>query len=79
MARDRARSFELQLFAKRQTHFIGFDDKILSLYARCMTVREMVAELYGTEVSRDLIGRVTDAFLDEVREWHNRPLEAVYP
>src|ERR1700757_597411 len=80
--RDRAGSFEPQLIAKGQTHFTGFDDKILSLYARGMTVREIqgrLAELYGTEVSPDLISRVTDAVLDEVREWQNRPIDAVYP
>ena len=80
--RDRAGSFEPQLIAKGQTHFDGFDDKILSLYARGMTVREIqghLAELYGTEVSPDLISRVTDAVLDEVREWQSRPLDAVYP
>jgi transposase-like protein len=80
--RDRAGSFEPQLIGKGQTHFTGFDDKILSLYARGMTVREIqghLAELYGTEVSPDLISRVTDAVLDEVREWQNRPLEPVYP
>src|SRR3954471_14830998 len=80
--RDRAGSFEPQLIAKGQTHFDGFDDKILSLYARGMTVREIqghLLELYGTEVSPDLISRVTDAVLDEVREWQNRPLDAVYP
>ena len=80
--RDRAGSFEPQLIAKGQTHFDGFDDKVLSLYARGMTVREIqghLAELYGTEVSPDLISRVTDAVLDEVREWQNRPLDPVYP
>jgi len=80
--RDRAGSFEPQLIAKGQTRFDGFDDKILSLYARGMTVREIqghVAELYGTEVSPDLISRVTDAVIDEVREWQNRPLDPVYP
>ena len=80
--RDRAGSFEPQLIAKGQTHFTGFDDRILSLYARGMTVREIqghLAELYGTEVSPDLISRVTDAVLEEVREWQNRPLETVYP
>src|SRR5512144_1932779 len=80
--RDRAGSFEPKLVAKGQTRFDGFDDKILSLYARGMTVREIqghLAELYGTEVSPDLISRVTDAVLDEVREWQNRPLDAVYP
>ena len=62
------------MIAKGQTRFDGFDDKILSLYARGMTVREIqghLAELYGTEVSPDLISRVTDAVLDEVREWQN--------
>ena len=80
--RDRAGSFEPQLIAKGQTRFDGFDDKILSLYARGMTVREIqghLAELYGTEVSPDLISRVTDAVLEEVREWQSRPLDAVYP
>ena len=80
--RDRAGSFEPQLIGKGQTRFDGFDDKILSLYARGMTVREIqghLAELYGTEVSPDLISRVTDAVLDEVREWQNRPLDRVYP
>src|SRR6478672_1016961 len=80
--RDRAGSFEPQLIAKGQTHFTGFDDKIISLYARGMTVREIqghLRELYGVEVSPDLISRVTDAVLDEVREWQNRPLDAVYP
>jgi transposase-like protein len=80
--RDRAGSFEPQLIAKGQTRFDGFDDKVLSLYARGMTVREIqghLIELYGTEVSPDLISRVTDAVLDEVREWQNRPLDPVYP
>jgi putative transposase len=80
--RDRAGSFEPQLIAKGQRRFDGFDDKILSLYARGMTVREIqghLAELYGTEVSPDLISRVTDAVLDEVRDWQNRPLDPVYP
>lgn len=80
--RDRAASFEPQLIAKGQTRLDGFDDKILSLYARGMTVREIqghLAELYGAEVSPDLISRVTDAVLDEVREWQSRPLDAVYP
>src|ERR1044071_6150250 len=76
--RDRAGTFEPQLVAKGQTHFTGFDDKILSLYARGLTVRE-IPELYGTEVSPDLISRVTDAVLDEVREWQNRPLDPIYP
>ena len=80
--RDRAGSFEPQLIPKGRTRFDGFDEKILSLYARGMTVREIqghLAELYGVEVSPDLISRVTDAVLDEVREWQNRPLDPVYP
>jgi len=80
--RDRAGTFEPQLIAKGQTRFDGFDDKIISLYARGMTVREIqghLAELYGTEVSPDLISKVTDAVLDEVRDWQGRPLEPVYP
>ena len=80
--RDRAGTFEPQLIGKGQTRFDGFDDKIISLYARGMTVREIqghLAELYGTEVSPDLISKVTDAVLDEVRDWQNRPLDPVYP
>src|SRR5208337_1742851 len=80
--RDRAGSFEPQLIPKGQTRFEGFDDKILSLYARGMTVREIqghLTEIYGIDVSPDLISRVTDAVLDEVREWQNRPLDLVYP
>ena len=80
--RDRTGSFEPLLIAKGQTRFDGFDEKILSLYARGMTVREIqghLAELYGTDVSPDLISRVTDAVLDEVREWQTRPLDPVYP
>jgi putative transposase len=80
--RDRAGTFEPQLIPKGQTRFEGFDDKILSLYARGMTVREIqghLTEIYAVEVSPDLISRVTDAVLDEVREWQNRPLDPVYP
>jgi transposase-like protein len=80
--RDRAGTFEPLLIPKGQTRFEGFDDKILSLYGRGMTVREIqghLTEVYGVEVSPDLISRVTDAVLDEVREWQNRPLDPVYP
>jgi transposase-like protein len=80
--RDRAGTFEPMIVAKGQTRFDGFDEKIISLYGRGMTVREIqghLAELYGTEVSPDLISKVTDAILDEVREWQSRPLETVYP
>ena len=80
--RDRNGSFEPQIVAKGETRLDGFDDKIISLYARGMTVREIqghLRELYAVDVSPDLISRVTDAVLDEVREWQNRPLDAVYP
>src|SRR5215469_15079446 len=80
--RDRNSSFEPQIVAKGQTRIEGFDDRIISLYARGLTVREIQAhlhELYSVEVSPDLISRVTDAVLDEVREWQNRPLDPVYP
>ena len=80
--RDRQGSFEPQLVPKGETRFDGFDDRIVSLYARGMTVREIqghLQELYGVEVSPDLISRVTDAVLEEVREWQNRPLDPVYP
>jgi putative transposase len=80
--RDRGGSFEPQLIPKGQTRFEGFDDKILSLYARGMTVREIqghLTEIYAIDVSPDLISRVTDAVLDEVREWQSRPLDAIYP
>ena len=80
--RDRNGSFEPQIVPKGETRLDGFDDKIISLYARGMTVREIqghLRELYAVEVSPDLISRVTDAVLDEVREWQTRPLDAVYP
>ena len=80
--RDRAGTFEPRLVGKHQRSFDGFDDKILSLYARGMTTRDIqrhLEELYGVEVSPDLISRVTDAVLDELAEWRGRPLESVYP
>lgn len=80
--RDRAGSFEPQLVPKGQTRFDGFDAKILSMYARGMSVREIqgyLKELYGAEVSPDLISRVTDAVIEEVRDWQNRPLDPCYP
>ena len=79
--RDRDGSFEPQLIAKHQTRWTGFDDKILSLYARGMTVREIqshLEEMYGTEVSPTLISAVTDAVMDEVKAWQARPLDALY-
>lgn len=80
--RDRNGSFEPQIIPKHQTRWTGFDDKILSLYARGLTVREIqshLEEMYGTEVSPTLISSVTDAVLDEVKAWQSRPLEALYP
>jgi len=80
--RDRQSSFDPQLIAKYQRRFPGFDEKIVSMYARGMSTREIAGhlrELYGIEVSPDLISAVTDAVLDEVAAWQNRPLEAVYP
>lgn len=80
--RDRHGSFEPQLIPKHQTRWAGFDDKIISLYARGMTVREIQAhlqEMYGAEVSPSLISSVTDAVADEVKAWQARPLDAIYP
>ncbi|MFT2536356.1 transposase, partial [Escherichia coli] len=73
--RDRHGSFEPKLVPKHQTRWAGFDDKIISLYARGMTVREIQAhleEMYGTEVSPSLISSVTDAVVDEVKAWQAR-------
>jgi putative transposase len=80
--RDRGGSFEPQIVRKHQRRFEGFDDKIVAMYARGMSVRDIQAhlrELYGVEVGHDLISRVTDAVLEDVREWQSRPLEDVYP
>jgi putative transposase len=80
--RDRLSSFDPQLIAKYRRRLPGFDDKLVSMYARGMTVREIqghLADLYGLEVSPDLISAVTDAILDEIAEWQNRPLEPLYP
>ena len=80
--RDRLSTFDPQLIAKYRRRLPGFDDKIVSMYARGMTVREIqghLADLYGIDVSPDLISAVTDAILDEIAEWQDRPLEAVYP
>jgi putative transposase len=80
--RDRHGSFEPQLIPKHQTRWTGFDDKILSLYARGMTVREIqghLEEMYGTEVSPSLISSVTDAVIDDAKAWQSRALDALYP
>jgi putative transposase len=80
--RDRDGSFEPKIVRKRQRRFVGFDDKILALYSRGLSTRDISAhlqEIYGVQVSRELISRVTDAVMDDVREWAKRPLEDVYP
>lgn len=80
--RDRAGTFDPKLIAKYQRRFPDFDDKIVSMYARGMTVREIrghLEELYGIDVSPDLISTITDAVLETVAEWQGRPLDACYP
>ena len=80
--RDRKASFDPQLVRKGQRRFEGFDDKILALYSRGLSTRDIerhLAELYGVNVGRDLISRVTDTVMDDVREWQQRPLDDVYP
>lgn len=80
--RDRDGTFEPQLIRKRQRRIDGMDQKILSMYARGMTVREIqghLKELYATDISPDLISSVTDAVMEEVKDWQNRPLDALYP
>lgn len=80
--RDRDGSFEPQLVKKQQTRFTSMDDKILSLYAKGMTTREIVAtfkEMYDADVSPSLISKVTDAVIEQVIEWQSRPLDEIYP
>src|SRR5262245_20902554 len=80
--RDRNGSFEPQLVRKGQRRFEGFDDKNLALYSRGLSTRDIEAhleEMYGVKVGRDLISRVTDAVVEDVREWQQRPLDDVYP
>jgi transposase-like protein len=80
--RDRLSSFEPKLVAKHQRRMPGFDDHVIGMYARGMTVREIQAhllELYGTDVSPDLISTITDEVMDEVTQWQQRPLETMYP
>ena len=80
--RDRYASFEPQIIPKHQTRWAGFDEKILSLYARGMSVREIqshLQEMYGAEVSPTLISSVTDAVIEDAKAWQTRPLEALYP
>jgi hypothetical protein len=80
--RDRDGTFEPQLIGKHERRFTGFDDRILALYARGLTVREIQAflvEMYAVEVSPDFISTVTDAVHEEVTAWQSRPLEPMYP
>jgi len=79
--RDRDGTFEPELVGKHQRHFNGFDDKILAMYARGMSVRDIrdhLQEIYGVKVSPDLVSRVTDAVVDELHAWQQRPVEPVY-
>src|SRR5579875_2393306 len=80
--RDRDGSFQPKIVRKRQRRFEGFDDKILALYSRGLSTRDIeahLAEIYGVKVGRELISKVTDGVMDEVRAWAARPLEDVYP
>ena len=80
--RNRGGSFERMLVKKRQSRLEGFEEKILALYARGMTIRDIQAqlqELYEVEVSPTFISNVTEEVMEEVRQWQNRPLEALYP
>ena len=80
--RDRESSFEPKIVAKHQTRWTGFDDKVLSMYARGMTTREIqghLQEIYGVEVSPALISQVTEEVMEEVKAWQSRPLDPVYP
>ena len=80
--RDRDGSFSPKIVKKRQRRFEGFDDKILALYSRGLSTRDIeahTAEIYGVHVGRDLISRVTDAVMDDARAWQQRPLDDVYP
>jgi putative transposase len=80
--RDRNGTFDPQIVRKRQRRFEGFDEKILALYSRGLSTRDIEAhlgEIYGVKVGRDLISRVTDAVMEDARAWQTRPLEDVYP
>jgi putative transposase len=80
--RDRNATFEPQIVRKGQRRFEGFDDKILALYSRGLSTRDIeahLADIYGVKIGRDLISRVTDAVIEDVREWQQRPLDDVYP
>jgi putative transposase len=79
--RDRKGTFEPKIVGKRQTRWVGFDERVIALYARGLTVREIqghLAEIYGAEVSPDLISKITDAVLADAKAWQTRPLESLY-
>ncbi|WP_298943945.1 IS256 family transposase [uncultured Psychromonas sp.] len=80
--RDRNGTFEPELIKKNQTRFTSMDDKVLSLYARGMTTRDIVdafQEMYGAEISATLVSKITNVVIEQVTEWQNRPLDAIYP
>jgi putative transposase len=80
--RDRNGSFQPQLIPKRQKYFEGFNDKILAMYARGMSVRDIqscLLEMYGVDVSEGLISQATEGIIQEVKAWQNRPLDNIYP
>ena len=80
--RDQDGSFEPQIIGKHERRFTGFDQKIIAMYARGMTIREIqgyLAEMYGTEVSPEFISKVTDEVTAEITAWQSRPLEPMYP
>lgn len=80
--RDRNGEFEPQIIPKHKRRFDGFDDKIISMYALGMTTRDIqdhLKDIYGAQVSPELISNVTEKIMDDVKEWRNRPLESIYP
>ena len=80
--RDREGTFEPQMITKYQTRFDGFDEQIISMYARGMSTREIeghLREIYGVDVSPALVSKITEAVQDEVRQWQSRPLDSIYP
>lgn len=82
MPRDREGQFEPQLVGKHQRRLPGFDEKVIYLYGQGTSQRDIQAqleEIYGIEVSQELISSVTDAVLEDVKAWRNRPLDTVYP
>ena len=82
MPQDRQSSFESQLLPKRRKDISAIDDKIISMYAKGMTVRqisETIEDIYGFEVSEGIVSDITDKLLPKIEEWQNRPLSAVYP